>query len=567
VRRAARPVQIGHVKVGGGGPPIIQSMTSVQTWNVNDTFRQTMDLHRLGAAMVRVAIPDQRSLNALPAVRGLLRSENAFFPLIGDIHYSLGLALGALRHVEKVRINPGNLLDRPRGSSVVPDRRATGDRARMNALRRIFAEAKRQHRAVRVGVNQGSLSQRIVAEHGVGVDALAASAMEYIGEARKNSFSELVVSLKSSNPWTVVAAHRALAEKDIDAPFHVGVTEAGWGLQGRSRSAAGIGILLREGLVDTLRVSLAEPPEGELPVAAALVSGARPLIVPGARLREGTVKGAQIRLTEMELRAWDGSSRARVTTGECMSSLVEIERPRRPMIDLCHPETPIPEGYDAVRIVGEPSSPNELADLIESRLCIGESEYEPALVQLPLPGNEAGGEDRLTEMLGRLDKELVWEADISDPGSSLRVYTDLAQLFEAGCLDYVELHTGYDPDTDYESSVDILQGMGTGSWCLEVIACPQCGRCRIDVPGLASHIRKTLGHMAGLKLAVMGCIVNGPGEMQDADFGCIGDGEGTVALYAHGRLVERGVAVELAGERLCELTSRDDTSISREVRR
>jgi hypothetical protein len=225
------------------------------------------------------------------------------------------------------------------------------------------------------------------------------------------------------------------------------------------------------------------------------------------------------------------------------------------MIDLYRPETRIPDGCDAVRIVGRPSSPNELADLLESRILTAGARIEPALLQLPLPGNEAGGEDRLTELLRRFDGELVWEADVSDERSLVRVSADLAQLFEAGCLNYVELHTGGDPAADYESSVDILQGIGAGKWCVEVIACPQCGRCRIDVPGLASRMRKTLGHLAGFKVAIMGCIVNGPGEMQDADLGCVGEGPGKVSLYAHGRLVESGVDVAMAGERLRELAS------------
>lgn len=555
MRRAARSVHIGHVTVGGGGPPIIQSMTSTQTRDAPDTFRQAVGLHRLGAAIVRVAIPDQNSLNALPVVRDLMLSENAAFPLVGDVHFSLRIALAAMRYVEKVRINPGNLLDRPRGRGIGPAKGPAGDRARMNALRKVFIEAKSQRIAVRVGVNQGSLSQRVVAEYGVGADALVASAMEYIREARRSSFVDLVISLKSSDPWTVVAAHRALAEKDLDAPFHVGVTEAGWGLQGRSRSAAGIGILLREGLVDTVRVSLAEPPEGELPVAAALLAGSRALVTPGAKIREGNVKDVQILLTEDQVASRGARVRTRVVSGQRRSSVVQSGAHGRLMIDLHDPETPVPDGCDAVRIVGKPSSPNDLADLIESRLLAGETHHRPTLVQLPLPGNEAGGEDRLTELLGGFDSEFVWEADISDAGTSLRVCTDLAQLFEAGCLNYVELHTGCDPDNDYESSVDILQGIGSGSWCLEVIACPQCGRCGIDVPGLASHIRKTLGHMAGVKLAIMGCMVNGPGEMQDADFGCIGEGEGTVSIYAHGRLVERGVDMAMTVDRLRELVS------------
>jgi (E)-4-hydroxy-3-methylbut-2-enyl-diphosphate synthase len=528
-------------------------MTSTQTWDAHDTFRQAAALNGLGAAMVRIAIPDQRSLNAVPTIRSLMRSEKAVFPVVGDIHFSLRLALAAMRHVEKVRINPGNLLDRPRGGQVGPATQPTDDRARLNALRSVFEEAKSLRRAVRVGVNQGSLSQRVVDEYGVGADALVASAMEYISEARRSSFVDVVISLKSSNPWTVVAAHRTLAGEDVDAPFHVGVTEAGWGLQGRSRSAAGIGILLREGLVDTFRVSLAEPPEGELPVAAALLAGSRPLVPPGMKIRDGKVRGAQIRLSEDQVALWDGRARARVESGKEQSSVLQCEALRRSVVHLSHAGTPAPDECDALRIVGKPSSPDKLADLIERCVLAGEKYHRVALLQLPLPGNEAGGEDRLAKLLGGLDSEFVWEADIPDRESALRVSTDLAQLFEAGCLDYTELHTGCGPDSDYESTVDILQGIGTGSWCLEVIACPQCGRCRIDVPGLAAQIRKTLGHMTGLKLAIMGCIVNGPGEMQDADYGCIGEGEGKVSIYAHGKPVERGVDVAMAGNRLREL--------------
>lgn len=544
VRRATCPVQVGDVVIGGGGEPIIQSMTSTPTHDVEATWSQVLRLYRGGSRIVRIAVPDQRALSALPALHAVRQRSEESIPLVGDIHFSLEIALDSLKWLEKIRVNPGNLLEHPRsrarGTAPVADAVAP--------LRRLFREAATRGRAVRIGVNQGSLSRRMVETLGAGPEAMVASAMEYVEVAAEEGFNDLVISLKSSDPREVVEANLQLAAR-CDYPLHVGVTEAGFGLQGRARSASGVGLLLRHGIADTIRVSLAEPPEDELPVAAALVKAARPLLVPGAKLRSRPVVGVQVRAKEIHPLVF---TRTKVDDGDAWIHDPETSMVLR-VVDPSAVHAPSVEAT-VLRIVGSPASPGALAAMLNELL---KAALPPGVreIQVPFPGAQAGGEDHLTDALRRLDLPLTWEASVRSLDDLMRIMVDMAQLAEAGAMQHVELDLGGGPEADRESALDILQGLGTGQWRAAIIACPQCGRCRIDVSTLAADVRRRLGERRGVTIGVMGCIVNGPGEMQGADIGCVGEGPGKVALYRRGQLVARGVPVEEATERLEALLS------------
>ncbi len=559
-RRRSRAVGVGAVTIGGGNPPVIQSMTNTATTDVESTVRQIIALQHGGARLVRLAVPDRRSLHALPAIQKRITERHCNVPLIADVHFSLAIAREALDHVEKLRINPGNLLELSRGrSSGKAVRDSAHDFGAAEALADLLKAARDAGRAVRVGVNQGSLSRRIVDSLGVGPEAMVASALEYVRVADTVGFGDLVISLKSSDPWTVVKAHRDLAGKGVPYPFHVGVTEAGWGLQGRARSAAGLGPLLREGLVDTLRVSLADPPEQELPVAQALVAAERPLIDSSHQPGSGQVLGVQ--LAAMADRQIPKGVRFRMisegNSGGARLYPCGVDRDFVPVIDVDDTIVPSVEEGSIFRIVGKPASPQELADWIQRRLLNTDVPAHASMIQLPLPGPGWGGHENLTRSLAAFSCPLCWEAHVFSEQELMLALADLAQLHEAGLLQWLELQTGGMPAEDREHGLDVLQGLGTGDWCAEIIACPQCGRNRIDVPGLARAVRIEFGHLAGLKLAVMGCIVNGPGEMVDADFGFVGQGEGLVALYAHGEMTEMSLPVERALEHLKELVTRE----------
>lgn len=552
-RRVARAVRVGDVVIGAGAAPVIQSMTSTPTHATDATWAHVRRLHAGGARLVRVAVPDRRALLSLGALQEARRASGLTVPLVGDVHFSSALALGALEWVEKVRINPGNLLEAPRGRSGG----RSPARARDEALRMIYREASVRKRALRIGVNQGSLSRRVVREFGTGAEAMVESAMEYLRTADETGFSDVVVSLKSSDPWEVVASNLRLAAL-CDAPLHVGVTEAGFGLQGRARSAVGVGLLVRRGLADTIRVSLAEPPEAELPVAAAFVAAARPLTTPGARVGAWRVTGAQIRSTASRTGPFTRTRIIGPNESVADSAGVLPVRALRPGEDV--PAFQVPT---LIRLDAACASPGELAAALSSW---AERGLPPQVreVLLPLPGSGPGGEDALTEVLARIPVPLTWIAAPRDEGELARIMVDVAQLVEAGAIQWLELATGGTPEEDRDAALDILQGLGTGQWRASLIACPQCGRCRIDVTALAEEVRRRLGARRGLTIGVMGCIVNGPGEMEGADIGCVGEGVGKVALYARGRMIERGVPVEEAAERLANLAdrcvdTRDDT--------
>ncbi len=447
MRRSSREVRIGGIVIGGSREPVVQSMTSTLTTDVDATLSQAIRLHELGARLVRLAVPDNRSLRALASLKQKMAIRDIAFPIIADIHFSLKLALDALREVAKLRVNPGNLLDIPRGRAGNGRATQIDQRTREQALKQLLSAAKVAGKAVRIGVNQGSLSKRIVERYGNGPEAMVESAMEYITMARENAFFDLVISLKSSDPWSIVAAHSLLARRGVEFPFHVGVTEAGWGLQGRARSAAGIGSLLRRGLVDTLRVSLAEPPEKELPVAKALIEASRPIVVVDSSRKRGKVHGAQVVCSEGDSVVGEVRTRIVSAAGSFVSD------PNNPgglfrVVDLCDHYQDVPDEVFIARVVGNPDSPSELSRWIKDRILSRGLEKKVMAVQLPLPGWEAGGEESLTSVLEDLRTALIWEIGFSDETELMLAVSDLAQLFEAGFLDVLELRTGDGPDAD-----------------------------------------------------------------------------------------------------------------------
>jgi (E)-4-hydroxy-3-methylbut-2-enyl-diphosphate synthase len=522
-------------------------MTSTPTHDVDATWDQILRLHERGARLARVALPDRRSLRALPSLRTRCLAHATPIPLIADIHFSLAMALEAMPFVDKVRVNPGNLLEAPRSRELGSTTPAHDD---LGSLRKLFRDASARKKAVRVGVNQGSLSRRIVDHLGTGVDALVESALEYVRVAEEEGFDDLVISLKSSNPWEVVEANRRMAGT-CDYPLHVGVTEAGFGLQGRARSAVGVGLLLRQGLADTIRVSLAEPPEEEMPVAAAMIAAIRPLTVPGARVGRAAVRGVQIRAASPHR---GPHTRTRIGMGDRIHDPVAGTALRVVAQDSLQSLSGEPV---VLRVDAAPASPGDLAAILEDLVVSPKLPRFVSEVQLPLPGGRPGGDAALTEALARVDVPLTWEVSVRSDTDLIRALMDVAQLVEAGLLQRLELDRGGTSDEDRDDALDILQGVGTGEWRAHLIACPQCGRCRIDVPRLAAEVRARLGAREGLTIGVMGCVVNGPGEMQGADVGCVGEGPGKVALYRRGVPVTHGVPVEEAAERLEELLRGD----------
>jgi len=399
-----------HLEIGPGAPLVIQTMCNTHTSDVEATVAQCLELAGAGAQMVRITVPGLADIPALRDIRDRLRAAGCDVPLVADIHFSSATALEAAKIVGKVRINPGNFH---------PDH----ETARREFAR--FLEVCREHgTAVRVGLNHGSLGKYITDLYGNTPEAMALAAMEWLEICIEAQFFNVVVSLKASNTVVMVQAYRELMrrmqERGYVFPLHLGVTEAGNGEPGRIKSCIGIGTLLREGIGNTLRVSLTEPPAAELPVAAYLAA------------RYG--------------------------------------------------DSPMPELSPA-----------------ERRILDAACEWGPALLCREI--------DEIPASAG-LDEHL---------------------------------------------SDEIMQGARRRFYRPEYIACPGCGRTMYDLQGSFEQVKARTAHLKGMVIAVMGCIVNGPGEMADADWGYVGEGGGKVSIYRKGQPVLRHIPDSEAIDRLLEL--------------
>nr|MBA3938978.1 (E)-4-hydroxy-3-methylbut-2-enyl-diphosphate synthase [Planctomycetota bacterium] len=287
-RRASRAVRVGSLVIGGGAPVVVQSMCTTPTQDVAATIAQCISLAEVGCELVRITAPGVKDAQALKHIRsGFSAAGFAHVPLVADIHFMPAAAMEAIEHVEKVRVNPGNFADKKRFAVIEysdADYRAELERVAERFLP-LVTRAKQLGRALRIGTNHGSLSDRIMNRFGDSPRGMVESAMEFVQIAESAGYKDLIISMKSSNPKVMVAAYRMLCARLADHgeayPLHLGVTEAGDGEDGRTKSAAGIGALLADGIGDTIRVSLTEPPEAEIPVArrllAAFAHGAAPV--------------------------------------------------------------------------------------------------------------------------------------------------------------------------------------------------------------------------------------------------------------------------------------------------
>jgi len=488
----SHPVKIGSLFLGGDVPVSIQSMTNTDTNNVEASVEQCRRMISGGSSLVRLTTQGKKELKNLALIRNILHAEGLDTPVVADIHFKAGLALEAARVVDKIRINPGNYL---KGDLVDAP------------LTELISVCKETGAAIRIGVNHGSLNESILNSYGDTPEGMAESAMQFLRVCQRLDFDRVVVSMKSSNPRVMVQSVRLLVRKMIlekmSYPLHLGVTEAGDGDEGRIKSVVGMAPLLLEGLGDTLRVSLTEAPENELPVARQ-ITGLFP-------------KPEQLPYSPFKDLAWDPFSFRKRKAG----SLKIISRiPPDPKSDL----TP---------------------DLIESRVLPFESwKKNPDMLQ---SGNSylllERGQESLQELKYRLNQFCLSNSsspvlyktthDTEDPGLfSMQLAGELGFLLIDGALDAVwvenpKMETGQIS----EILLKILQAAGARISKTEYIACPSCGRTQFDILSRLKEIREATSHLPGLKIGVMGCIVNGPGEMADAHYGYVGAGPGKVSLY------------------------------------
>jgi (E)-4-hydroxy-3-methylbut-2-enyl-diphosphate synthase len=649
-RRETREVRVGDVGVGGANPLRVQSMLTTDTLDTEGSVAQIERLVAAGCEIVRLTVPSLREAQVLPAIRRSLAAREVRVPLVADIHFTPGAALVAAEHVEKVRINPGNYADKKKFAvREYDDVEYQAEIERVaERFRPLVRRCKELGRALRIGTNHGSLSDRIMNRYGDTPRGMVESALEFLDVCEGEGYRDVVFSMKASNPLVAIQAYRLLAARleerapgQLSYPFHVGVTEAGDGEDGRIKSAIGIGALLLDGHGDTIRVSLTEDPVKEVPVArelarlaeAALARSASALGDPGASYVDDPLAprrratraigrgelaiggGSPVRV-ELDLGpvATDPVAAARSLARAffrarglaCEGLLVEcldpsaaerleafskalgeagIDLPLAVRVEAGWAE---PAGAAAGRIVamaGALVTDAELADAagtaarrrvpLEWELR-GEVAELPGLVDRCIAASAAAGAGALAFSVdaelpvqavriavarlrarGAGDVPIVLRyrrtAAASDEETCLRAGLELGAPLADGIGDAVAIAGFDDAAAALDLGYRVLQGARQRTTRTEFISCPSCGRTLFDLEEVTARIKRRTQHLPGVKIAVMGCIVNGPGEMADADFGYVGSGPGIVNLYVGKDCVERKVPEAEAPDRLVEL--------------
>lgn len=451
-RRKSSVAQVGQIAIGGDNPIRIQSMGTVDTNNTEGCVAQAKRIIDAGGELVRFTTQGTREAENMKNISARLKADGYQAPLVADVHFTAHVADVAARYCEKVRINPGNYVDPGRTFKHLEytDEEYAAELKKIeDKLIPFLNICKEHHTAVRIGVNHGSLSDRIMSRYGDTPAGIVESCMEFLRIFKREQFNDVVISIKASNTVVMVTTVRLLVKtmdkEDMHYPLHLGVTEAGEGEDGRIKSAVGIGALLTEGIGDTIRVSLSEEPESEIPVARKLVD----LIPECTRLREEAEKSIQNDTITLHVEASD---------------------------------------YETLQLKAAMAVGGLLIDRKATKLVI----------------------------------------------TSRTSTTSLINLADA-----------------------ILQAARIKFTKTEYISCPGCGRTLYNLQETIARIKAATSHLVGLKIGIMGCIVNGPGEMADADYGYVGAGRGKISLYKQKVCVEKNIPEEEAVDKLLELINND----------
>ena len=588
-RRKTVTVNIGDTPLGSDYPIRVQSMTNTSTNDVEASVEQCLRIAKAGAHYVRLTTQGVREAENLGLIRAEVRKRGCNVPLVADIHFNPRAALAAAQITDKVRINPGNFVDPARQfkSLSYTDEEYQDELQRIHDALLPFIDLCRRHgTAVRLGVNHGSLSDRIMSRYGNTATGMVESAMEFLRVFVEQKFFDVVISMKASNVVVMVEAVRRMVNamdcEDMHFPLHLGVTEAGFGEDGRIKSAVGIGALLSQGLGDTIRVSLSEDPELEVPVASKLVEyiASREN---HPHINGDYCKGFDPLLPERRM-------------GMNISGMVGGKVPV--VIASCKPEeingNRCPDFY-----YSETGAQNDTDQfIVPAAIYNGESNSSP-LFTLENWNNEVPAHVKWLEVpAGTPIEKLLFLKDCDNV--ALIITPDninvsgcqqalIHSLNEAGITCPVVLHNSYhDSDSEWlqvKSGADfgavLLNGMGDGVWLeapdyncqgevvgyafailqaarlrttkTEFISCPGCGRTMFDLQTTVHRVQEATSHLTHLKIGVMGCVVNGPGEMADADYGYVGAAVGRISLYKGKQCIEKNIPEQDAIPRLIAL--------------
>ena len=613
-RFKTREVIVGTIGIGGDNPVRIQSMTTTDTMDTKETVEQSIRMIKAGSELVRITAPSKREAENLINIKKEIRNHGYSTPLVADIHFTPNAALIAAEIVEKVRINPGNYVDKKKFNLIEYNDESYAlelDRIKDRFIP-LVKVCKENDTAMRIGTNHGSLSDRILSRYGDTPLGMVESGLEFVRICEELNYYNLIISMKASNTQVMVQAYRlavAMMKKEgMNYPLHLGVTEAGDGEDGRIKSAVGIGSLLEDGIGDTIRVSLTEDPELELPVAKQLID----------RYKSRGKHANMPSIVEPPFQPYNYSKRKSLLINN-----IGMKQVPRVILDISKGDKLL---YKDLQNVGYKYSKNldkwVIADQAVDYIYIGNKKLD-----ISLPGSlyaiqnmQYWEKDKQTLPLFSLEEYLDYEGhrglinfinistneflssdilklknddsivllintqndhvaadirriffelikiewkvpviikkeyyNITKDEFQLYSSTDIGSLLLDGFGDGIWLSSDFSNDTNTKQSFGILQATRTRISKTEYISCPSCGRTLFDLQKVTSEIRSRTNHLKGVKIGIMGCIVNGPGEMADADYGYVGTGVGKISLYKGYEVVKRNISADIAVDALIEL--------------
>ena len=608
-RFQTREVSVGDVIVGGDQPLRIQSMTTTDTMDTMSTVEQSIRMIDAGCEIVRITAPSMKEAENLKNIRDELHHRGYKHPLVADIHFTPNAADIAARIVEKVRVNPGNYADKKKFE--ILEYTDVQYKAELERIRERFLPlvkiCKEEGTAMRIGTNHGSLSDRIMNRYGDTPLGMVESAMEFTRICIDENYHEIIFSMKASNPQVMIQAYRLLVatmmKKGMDYPLHLGVTEAGEGEDGRIKSAVGIGSLLEDGLGDTIRVSLTEEPEAEIPVAKALVdrySADRSTQLPAIAdppfhpyeyekrqsINVNNVGGDEVPRVIIDLSDLEIITPAELkhcghyyneeldkwTTADAAADFIYIGNKSinfglPGMVSVIQDSKSwsiAPQTYPLFKGTDKANASTDL-NFVQCSLGDLDESFIKALPANSVLVLEAKTDHAMAEMraaffnLGTVP--VIMKRDFSAlDREHCRLYasTDFGGLFIDGFGDGIWLNSNQDKDFINQTAFGILQATRMRISKTEYISCPSCGRTLFDLQETTAMIRKRTDHLKGLKIGIMGCIVNGPGEMADADYGYVGSGKGVISLYKGKEVVRKNIPAENAVNELIDLIKEHD---------
>jgi (E)-4-hydroxy-3-methylbut-2-enyl-diphosphate synthase len=613
VRLNTKQVVIGELPLGGESPIRVQSMTTTDTMDTEGSVEQSIRMIEAGSELVRLTAPSKNEAQNLEHIKKELNSRGYQTPLVADIHFTPNAAEIASRIVEKVRVNPGNYADKKKFEEI--EYTDESYQAELERIEKKFTPlvllCKQEGTTMRIGTNHGSLSDRILSRYGDTPEGMVESAMEFIRICEKNNYHDIVISMKASNTIVMVQAYRLLVsqmlENNMIYPTHLGVTEAGDGEDGRIKSAVGIGTLLEDGIGDTIRVSLTEEPEAEIPVAQKIIkkyekkhifklpqvsfqetynpfsyskrdssevlktgSSHVPVVFADLSEKENITQANLFGFGynySKKLDKWHimdqaadylyvGENKIDFELPGTISIVCSYEnwklfyREKPAYFPLINSELLSEMEYDSIFFLAlkAEEEPPENLDLYTKAIVVLESEYDNK--------TQLFRKSYLALMKAKIKNPVILKTDSKEEDAeSFQIYSsiDLGASLIDGFGDGIWLKGKQSSALINTTSFGILQATRTRISKTEYISCPSCGRTLFDLQETTAKIRARTDHLKGLKIGIMGCIVNGPGEMADADYGYVGTGPGKINLYKEKTVVKRNIPEAEAVEALVDL--------------